>query len=109
MKGHSPKLRALTLAVLLLILQPFDVRKVFPIDYLAFYTPRAIGPDRSQQCLPASCPAPSWWTRLPASAGLGAPECSEATRTLNLSPKMAAPLLLDLLHRFSSDLDEQGG
>lgn len=46
---------------------------------------------------------------LPAPAGLDAPEGSEATRTLNLSPKVAAPLLLALLHSFGSDLDEQDG
>lgn len=38
-RGHSPNLGALTLAVLLLILQPFDIRKGLPVDSLAFYTP----------------------------------------------------------------------
>lgn len=46
---------------------------------------------------------------LPAPAGLDAPEGSEVTRTLNLFPKVAAPLLLPLPHSLSSDLDEQDG
>lgn len=46
---------------------------------------------------------------LPAPAGLEAPEGSEATGTLNPSPKVAASLLLALPHSFSSGLDEQDG
>lgn len=37
-RGHSPNLGALTLALLPLLLQPFDIRKGVPVDYLAFYT-----------------------------------------------------------------------
>lgn len=46
---------------------------------------------------------------LPAPAGLDAPQGSEATRTLNQSPKVATPLLLALPHSFSSELDEEDG
>lgn len=46
---------------------------------------------------------------LPAPARIHAPEGSEATRTLNLCPKEAAPLLLALPHSFSSALDVQDG